>query len=75
MHAPTETNFQLLNRVLRYLRGTTSLGISFNSQTDSKVTAYSDSDWGGCPDPRRSTGGFCTFLGSNLISWSVQKQD
>lgn len=74
MHAPTENDFQLLKRVLRYVRGTTSLGISFSSTTDSSAKAYSDSDWGGCPDTRRSTGGFCTFLGSNLISWSAQKQ-
>lgn len=68
MHAPTETYFQLLKRVLRYLRGTTKFGISFNSNTDSVIRAYSDSDWGGCPDTRRSTGGFCTILGSNIIS-------
>ena len=74
MHAPTETDFLMLKRVLRYLRGTTNYGISFNSDTDSTVRAYSDSDWGGCPDTRRSTGGFCTFLGSSIISWSAQKQ-
>ncbi|KAL0842944.1 hypothetical protein Bca101_016189 [Brassica carinata] len=74
MHAPTDTDFQLLKRVLRYLRGTTNFGISFYSDTDFTVRAYSDSDWGGCPDTRRSTGGFCTFLGSNIISWSAQKQ-
>lgn len=74
MHAPTETDFLLLKRVLRYLRGTTNFGISFNSETDFAVRAYSDSDWGGCLETRRSTGGFCTFLGSNLISWSAQKQ-
>lgn len=74
MHAPTENDFHLFKRVLRYLRGTTDLGISFDSTSDSTVKAYSDSDWGGFPDTRRSTGGFCTFLGSNLISWSAQKQ-
>ena len=68
MHAPTETYFQLLKRVLRYLRGTTKFGISFNSNTDSVIRAYSDSDWGGCPDTRRSPRGFCTILGSNIIS-------
>lgn len=44
MHAPTETDFQLLKRVLRYLRGTTNFGISFASDTDSAIRAYSDSD-------------------------------
>ncbi|XP_016204964.1 uncharacterized protein LOC107645449 [Arachis ipaensis] len=36
--------------------------------------AYSDSDWEGDPDDRKFTGGFCVFLGENLISWSSKKQ-
>ena len=50
------------------------MGINFTKETDFVVRAYSDSDWGGCPSTRRSTGGFCTFLGSNLLSWSSLKQ-
>lgn len=75
MHAPSVSDFNLLKRILRYIRGTTKLGINFTSETDFAVRAYSDSDWGGCSSTRRSTGGFCTFLGSNLISWSSLKQN
>ncbi|KAF5449399.1 hypothetical protein F2P56_029849 [Juglans regia] len=38
------------------------------------LQAYSDSDWGDCLDDRRSTRGFCIYLGSHLISWSSKKQ-
>jgi hypothetical protein len=38
------------------------------------VSAFSDADWAGCPDDRRSTGGFAVYVGSNLVSWCAKKQ-
>lgn len=68
-------DFNLLKRVLRYVKGTITMGLHFRSDSDSTLKAYCDSDWAGCNETRRSTGGFCTFLGSNLISWSAKRQD
>lgn len=73
MHAPSQADFMNLKRILRYLKGTLSLGINHCGNTDLTLRAYSDSDWAGCKDTRRSTGGFCTFLGRNIISWSAKR--
>nr|GEV82676.1 hypothetical protein [Tanacetum cinerariifolium] len=39
-----------------------------------QLTAYTDVDWAGCPITRRSTSGYCVFLGDNLLSWSAKRQ-
>lgn len=74
MHFPTVSDYTLLKRIPRYVKGTITMEISFNKDTDFTLRAYSDSDWADCKTTRRSTGGFCTFLGNNLISWSTLKQ-
>ncbi|CAL9245491.1 unnamed protein product [Arabidopsis halleri] len=73
MHTPSESDFNLLKRILRYVKGTISMGINFSNTTDSTLRVYSDSDWSVCKDTSRSTRGFCTFLGENIISWSSKK--
>lgn len=42
--------------------------------TNLDLIAFSDAVWAGCPSTRRSTIGYCTFLGSNVISWCAKKQ-
>ena len=74
MHAPREPHFQFMKRILRYVRGTLDYGLRLTVSPNSSLTAYSDADWGGCPDSRRSTSGYCVYLGDNLISWSSKRQ-
>lgn len=60
-------------RVLRYLAGTSNLGITYGS-TGSRLTAFSDSDFAGCVDSRRSrTGNLIVFNGGPVI-WKSQRQ-
>ena len=74
MHRPTNIHWQAVKRILRYLKHTISHGLLFTKSTSSLLEAYFDADWAGCPDDRKSTDGYCVFLGSNLISWSFCKQ-
>ncbi|GKE98728.1 uncharacterized mitochondrial protein-like protein, partial [Tanacetum coccineum] len=64
MHAPTENHWSAVKRILRYLHG----------NPDTSLEAFSDADWAGDSDDRRSTRGFAIYLGSNLISWTACKQ-
>ncbi|GKV50857.1 hypothetical protein SLEP1_g57540 [Rubroshorea leprosula] len=74
MHTPTLEHFQLVKRILRYLGCTLDYGMHISNQSTLELYAFSDADWVGCPLTRWSTTGFCTFLGSNCISWSAKKQ-
>ncbi|KAJ0928153.1 putative RNA-directed DNA polymerase [Helianthus annuus] len=74
MHAPREPHFQLLKRILRYIKGTLSQGLLLTPTKSTNLTAYTDADWAGCPDSRRSTSGYCVYMGDNLISWSSKRQ-
>ena len=74
MHCPRQPHFQALRRIIRYIKGSLHHGLQLTKGPIDTLTAYSDADWGGCPDTRRSTSGYCVFLGPNLISWSAKRQ-
>ena len=74
MHDPREPHLHALKRILRYVKGTISLGLLLYRSSEARLIAYSDADWAGCPTTRRSTSGHCVFLGENLISWSSKRK-
>ena len=74
MHDPREQHYTALKRIIRYIQGTLSYGLQIYKTTLDSLIAYSDADWAGCPDTRRSTSGYCVYLGDNLISWSSKRQ-
>ena len=73
LQSPLTSHFALVKRILRYLKGTLHHGLHF-APGPLTLHAFSDSDWAGCSLDRRSTTGYCVFLGPNLISWSAKKQ-
>jgi len=73
MHDPREPHLAALKRILCYVRGTLDLGLLLQPSSAAELTIYSDADWAGCPDTRKSTSGYAVFLGSNLVSWSSKR--
>nr|GEW84155.1 ribonuclease H-like domain-containing protein [Tanacetum cinerariifolium] len=73
MHDPYDPHFTALKRILRYVRGTLDHGLQLHVSSPSQLTAFTDVDWAGCLVTRRSTLGYCVFLGDNLLSWSAKR--
>uniref|UniRef100_A0A2N9GP84 Integrase catalytic domain-containing protein n=1 Tax=Fagus sylvatica TaxID=28930 RepID=A0A2N9GP84_FAGSY len=73
MSAPTTVHLAAAKRILRYLQGTLHHGIAF-TPGPLHLSTYTDADWAGDPDDRRSTSGYLVYIGSNPITWSAKKQ-
>jgi hypothetical protein len=71
---PTDVYWEAVKSILRFVKGTAATRLFFKKSTYALLSIFTDEDWTGSMDDRRSTGGFAVFFGSNLISWSAQKQ-
>jgi hypothetical protein len=76
MEAPGREHWAAVKRILRYLKGTVGYGCKYDRSTDLKLflLGFSDSDFAGDVEDRKSTTGVVYFLGSSLVTWASQKQ-
>ena len=74
MAAPRTIHFISVLRILRYVKETLGHGLQFSSQSSFVLSGYSVADWAGDPTDRRSTTGYCFYLGDSLILWHSKKQ-
>jgi hypothetical protein len=75
MEKPTTKHLAAVKQVLRYIKGTLDHGCVYKKRGEGlKLHGYSDSDWAGDLDDRKSTSGMVFYLGCNPISWCSQKQ-
>src|SRR3954463_9010233 len=71
---PRESHLTAVKRILRYLKGTTNIGLVYRRSKEYNLVGYCDADYAGDRIERKSTSGSCQFLGSHLISWYSKKQ-
>ncbi|XP_056158421.1 secreted RxLR effector protein 161-like [Syzygium oleosum] len=74
MESPTEKHLEATKRILRYLKGTSSLGLFYKKGERSDLLGFTDSDYAGDMDDRKSTSGYVFMLGSGAVSWCSKKQ-
>ncbi|XP_042009232.1 uncharacterized mitochondrial protein AtMg00810-like [Salvia splendens] len=74
MHQPQEDHMEAALRIARYLKGTTCHVVFLERKEDLEVDGFTDADWASNPVDRRSTGGYFTFVGGNLVTWRSKKQ-
>jgi hypothetical protein len=76
MERPTEIHVAAVKRIMRYLKGSLSFGIWYRSGDvdDLQMIGWTDSDYAGDSDDRKSTSGYVFKLASGAISWSSKKQ-
>lgn len=75
LHSPTKQQFGAAKRILRYVAGTINFGIWYSSVPIFKLVGFTDSDWAGCLDDRKSTSGNVFSFGSGAVTWSSKKQE
>jgi len=66
--------FQAVKRIFKSLQGTQNYGLWYPRDTDLTLHPYTDVDWAGSVDDRKSTSGGPFFMGSRLVSWFNKKQ-
>ena len=68
LESPRTQHWTIVLRILRYLKGSPGQGLLYQNHGHMKIQGYTDADWAGSAYDRRSTIGYCIFVGGNLIS-------
>ena len=74
MELPNNTHWKVGKRILRYIAGTTNFGIQYTPNSNFKLIGYTDSDFAGSIDDRKSTSSYVFSFGSGSVAWESKKQ-
>ncbi|CAL9004198.1 unnamed protein product, partial [Prunus brigantina] len=72
---PKESHLFAVKRIIKYVSGTIEFGLWYTYDTSVNLIGYSDADWAGCSDDRKSTSGGVFYVGNNLVAWHSKKQN
>ena len=70
-----ENHMMAIKTILRYLKGTEDYGLWYKFAGNLDLKVFTDVDWAGNIDDRKSTSGGAFFLGKRLVSWTSKKQN
>ena len=72
---PKQSHMTAFKRIIKYVKTTAEFGVWYSKDTSDVLVGYSDTDWAGNVDDRKSTSGGCFYVGNNLVSWMSKKQN
>ena len=72
---PKVSHLNTVKRIIKYVGGTCDYGLFYSKESNLSLAGFSDSDWAGNVDDRKSTTGGCFYVGANLVAWMSKKQN
>ncbi|KAL0558994.1 hypothetical protein IC582_003583 [Cucumis melo] len=75
MSSPTVDHWAVVEQILCYSKAAPGRGILYRDHGYTRVECFSDADWAGSRKDKRSTSGYCVFVGENLVPWKSKKQN
>ena len=72
---PKESHNNAVKLIIKYVKTTSNFGVWYDKYTNDVLARYSNADWAGNADDWKSTSGGHFYLGNNLVSWMIKKQN
>ncbi|XP_071687751.1 uncharacterized mitochondrial protein AtMg00810-like [Rutidosis leptorrhynchoides] len=73
LSSPRTSHWDAVTHILKYLKCTPGRGLLYQNHGHHTIEGFSDADYNGDPATKRSTTGYCVFVGGNLVSWKSKK--